>query len=81
MKIFQINKEQALRLLIGEFVTVTNDMFWISGILQANAKAEYFIQTSDYHGDVEFRLNDIESIAESTEENPPITEKYLIQLL
>lgn len=81
MKKFKTSKEETLKLLIGKFVTVTNDIFWISGILLGNDKDEYFVQTSDTHGDVEFNLNDVESISESTEENPLITEKYLIQLL
>jgi hypothetical protein len=79
MKKFK-NKEEII-LLIGKFVTVTNDLFWISGILLGNSKDKYFVQTSDTHGDIEFDLNNIENISESTEENCPITEKYLIQLL
>lgn len=82
MKKFQTSKvEVILRLLTGKFVTVTNDVFWISGILKGNAHDEYFVQTSDTHADVEFNIANIEAICESSEENPPITEKYLIQLL
>lgn len=81
MKKFQTSKEETLKLLTGKFVTVTNDMFWISGVLKFEDNWQCFVQTSDTHGDVEFNLNDVESISESTEENPLITEKYLIQLL
>lgn len=81
MKKFKTDNKETLKLLLDKFVTVSNDMFWVSGILLGNAHNEYFVQTSDSHGDVEFNIADIEAICESSEESPPITEKYLIQLL
>lgn len=82
MKKIQTSKiEVVLRLLTGKFVTVTNDVFWISGILKGNNHDEYFVQTSDAYADVEFNIANIEAVCESAEENPPITEKYLIKLL
>lgn len=82
MKKFQTSKvEVILRLLTGKFVTVTNDTFWIVGILKFEDGWSCFVQTSDTHGCVEFNIANIKAISESSEENPPITEKYLIQLL
>ena len=81
MKKFETEFSKTLNFLKDKFVTVSNDMFWISGILQFKNEYEYFIQTSDKFGDVEFNLSNIENISESTKENSPITEKYLIQLL
>ena len=52
MKKFQTNNKETLKFLTGKFVTVTNDVFWISGILKGNAHDEYFVQTSDTHADV-----------------------------
>jgi hypothetical protein len=80
MKKFTTSKEETLKLLTGKFVTVTNDMFFISGILKFEDNWQCFVQTLDTYGDVEFNINDIENIAESTEENPPIIERYLIVL-